>query len=91
MDRRSFLRLMLASAAAEAVDWERLVWTPQPIITVPELPALPGTYGAIIRSEYPFWRTVSTPFGPSHDWLKRAFLDIERDNKLTFQPDRLTR
>lgn len=27
---------MLASAAAEAIDFEKLLWVPKPIITVPE-------------------------------------------------------
>ena len=35
-DRRTFLRLLLATAAAEAVDFEKLLWVPKPIITVPE-------------------------------------------------------
>jgi hypothetical protein len=65
-DRRTFLRLMLATAAAEAVDFEKLLWTPRPIVTVPALPleildqtvAIPGTYGAIQRSTYAFWRNL---------------------------------
>ena len=35
MNRRDLLRLLLASAAAECVDVERLLWVPRPIITVP--------------------------------------------------------
>ncbi len=35
MTRRDLLRLLLASAVTEAVDVERLLWTPKPIITVP--------------------------------------------------------
>lgn len=35
--RRSLLKLLLASATAEAVDFEKLLWTPKPIITVPGL------------------------------------------------------
>jgi len=35
MNRRDFLRILLASAVAEAVDVEQLLWTPKPIITVP--------------------------------------------------------
>lgn len=38
MDRRTFLRVLLASAVAEAVDVERLLWTPKPMVTVPEMP-----------------------------------------------------
>ena len=36
MDRRTLLKLLLASAMAEAVDFERLLWVPKPIITVPQ-------------------------------------------------------
>lgn len=43
--RRSFLNLLLASAAAESVDFERLLWTPKPIITVP----------AINQATYSYW------------------------------------
>jgi hypothetical protein len=35
MTRREMLRLMLASAAAEAIDFEKLLWVPKPIVTVP--------------------------------------------------------
>src|SRR5688572_22165546 len=38
ISRRSFLRVLLASAVAESVDVEKLLWTPKPIITVPALP-----------------------------------------------------
>jgi hypothetical protein len=41
MDRRSFLRALLAAPLAihEAteIDWDRLLWVPKPIITVPDL------------------------------------------------------
>lgn len=37
IDRRSFLRLMLASAAAESVDFEKLLWIPKPIVSVPSM------------------------------------------------------
>lgn len=53
MNRRDFLRILLASPIAATVDVEALIWTPKPIITVP---AMPGTYGHIIRATYPFWR-----------------------------------
>lgn len=35
MNRRDCLRLLLASSIAEAVDVERLLWVPRPMITVP--------------------------------------------------------
>lgn len=41
MDRRAFLRHLLALPAVEttalAVDWERLLWTPRAMITVPAM------------------------------------------------------
>lgn len=40
IDRRTLIKLLLASAVAEAVDVERLLWTPKPIITVPALPSI---------------------------------------------------
>lgn len=36
--RRDFLKLLLATSIAEAVDVEKLLWTPKPIITVPAGP-----------------------------------------------------
>lgn len=38
MDRRTLLKLMLSSALAEAVDFEKLLWVPKPIVTVPAMP-----------------------------------------------------
>lgn len=46
MNRRDFLRLMLATAAAESVDFEKLLWTPKPIITVPAIPVNSGRFVA---------------------------------------------
>lgn len=40
MTRRDLMRLLLASAIAEVVDVERLLWTPKPIVTVPALPRM---------------------------------------------------
>lgn len=37
MNRRDLLRLLLGSAIAEAVDVERLLWVPKPIVTVPDI------------------------------------------------------
>jgi hypothetical protein len=37
MTRRDLLKLLLASAIAEAVDVEQMLWTPKPIITVPAM------------------------------------------------------
>lgn len=54
IDRRSFLKLLLATAAAEAVDFDKLLWVPKPVVTVRA--ALPGTYGATTRSTETFWR-----------------------------------
>jgi len=49
MTRRDLLRLLLASAMAEAVDVEQLLWVPRPIITVPAMPR---------RPEYAMWFNV---------------------------------
>lgn len=38
MTRRDLMRLMLASALAEAIDVEQLLWVPKPIISVPAMP-----------------------------------------------------
>lgn len=38
VSRREWLSLLLASAAAETLDLERLLWTPKAIITVPAMP-----------------------------------------------------
>lgn len=35
MERRDFIRILLGTAIAEAVDVEKLLWTPRSIITVP--------------------------------------------------------
>jgi hypothetical protein len=46
MDRRSFLRALLAlSRAAGVVDPERLLWTPKPIITVPSMSVVESVVG----------------------------------------------
>lgn len=47
MDRRTLLRLMLAAAAAEVVDFEQLLWVPKPIVTVSALPS--NSYISMIR------------------------------------------
>lgn len=51
--RRDFLKLLLATAAAESIDYEKLLWVPKPIVTVT---AKPVTIGAIDRATYAFWR-----------------------------------
>lgn len=56
-DRRSFLKLLLASALAEAVDVEQLLWIPRAIITVPAYPSI----GAINVATYLFWRNRALP------------------------------
>lgn len=37
MTRRDLMKILLGTAIAEAVDVERLLWTPKPIITVPAM------------------------------------------------------
>lgn len=72
MTRRDLLKLLLSSAIAEAVDVEKLLWTPKPIIVAPELPlslygipyhqsnAFIGTWMGIERSltHLPYKRTI---------------------------------
>jgi len=80
MNRRSFLRFLLASAAAEAVaetiDIERLLWVPKPIITVPAMPSCRANLGKIVAEA---WEAVvgSTPednlFATS--WIYKEFED----------------
>lgn len=38
MNRRDMLRLLLGSAAAAVVDFEKLLWVPKPIVVVPAMP-----------------------------------------------------
>lgn len=38
MTRRDLLKFLLTTAVAEAVDVEKLLWVPKPIVTVPALP-----------------------------------------------------
>jgi hypothetical protein len=41
ISRRGFLKFLLAAGVAEAaMDVERLLWVPRPIITVPAMPVL---------------------------------------------------
>lgn len=54
MTRRDLLRLLLASAAAEAVDFERLLWTPKPIVTVPAMPEVVFIKGLLRRDDLKF-------------------------------------
>jgi len=35
VNRRDFLKILLASASASAYDWEKLLWIPKPQIVVP--------------------------------------------------------
>ncbi len=37
MTRRDLLKILLASAVADALDVERLLWVPRPIVTVPAM------------------------------------------------------
>lgn len=55
--RRDLLKLLLASAVAEAVDVEKLLWTPKAIVTVP------GTWNAMTRSTVVWWRNVTPAEG----------------------------
>lgn len=75
--RRDFLKLLLASAAAEAVDFEKLLWVPKPIITVPALlPPMPGTYGAINRATSVFWRNQASHSPQAFDALGKAMWEV---------------
>ena len=48
MNRRDLLRLLLASVIAEAVDVERLLWVPKPIVSVAAMsPLTPIGYAVI--------------------------------------------
>ena len=38
IDRRSFLRILLASPLVATLDVEQLLWVPKPIIVVPAMP-----------------------------------------------------
>lgn len=75
ISRRGFLRLLLASPIAATVDVEKLLWVPKPIITVPSLIRV----DVFDRYEYT-WKyvSVSTPYGPTHSWLKEHFM-LNRD------------
>lgn len=37
MNRRDMLRVLLGSAAAATMDFERLLWVPKPIVIVPSM------------------------------------------------------
>lgn len=45
MDRRSFLKFMLATPLAAQFDVEKMLWVPKPMIVVPELPKRAMLYG----------------------------------------------
>lgn len=38
MNRRDLIRLLLAAPIATALDVEKLLWVPKPIVTVPAMP-----------------------------------------------------
>lgn len=50
MDRRTFLRFLLATPLAATVDVEALIWVPKPIIVVPALQVGPvsSNMGALV-------------------------------------------
>lgn len=52
IDRRAFISLLVGSAAAEAIDIERLLWVPKPIITVPAMPSLLTTGTLHVLRDY---------------------------------------
>lgn len=53
MDRRSFLRLLLATPLAATVDVEALIWVPKPIIVVPAFPrGVNPNLGAMVASQW---------------------------------------
>lgn len=70
--RRDFLKLMLASAAAEAVDWEKLLWVPKPIVVVSATTDVTYWIGAINKASFKFWRNQQVG-GQIDDayWLER--------------------
>lgn len=51
IDRRSFLRLLLASAAASTLDVEKLLWVPKPMIVVPGIPS-GQNIGAVVAAAW---------------------------------------
>lgn len=69
--RRDFLKLMLASAAAEAVDWDKLLWVPKPIVVVPATTDWGYWVGAINRKSFKFWRNLQVGQVDDLYWLER--------------------
>jgi hypothetical protein len=64
MERRTLIKLLLSTALAESVDFEKLLWVPKPMITVPAMPSLTtlaGEYRGVLWQTYPFWRSVLNP------------------------------
>lgn len=61
--RRDLLKFLMSAAVAESmVDWERLIWTPKPIITVPAMPT-PKLINRLWRVDYdPFLTAVARDF-----------------------------
>lgn len=51
MNRRQLLKLLVTGVAAQVIDPEQLLWTPT------KKYFLPGTWGSIERSTYPFWNS----------------------------------
>jgi len=55
VSRRAFLRALVAAPALAsstlAVDWERLLWTPTPIILVPAMPQ-PAWLDALAEGQF---------------------------------------
>mgnify|MGYP001589571287 CR=1 FL=1 len=71
MNRRAFLRALLAAVSAMALDPERLLWVPRQMIVVPAMPlagildALKYTYGAdrllyLAQQEMVVWNLMKT-------------------------------
>ena len=76
MDRRAFLRALLAGAAGAALgaelDIERLLWVPKPIISVPAMP---------VAADFVFT-----------DWLTQEYLELLKKTLVmapTFNPEYL--
>lgn len=76
IDRRSFLRLLLSSAAASTMDVEKLLWVPRPMIVVPAFPNNPN-WGAIVAAA---WEEVikAEPIDDvfNHFWLLKHLKEV---------------
>lgn len=74
MNRRDLMQLLLASAIAESVDVEKLLWVPKPVITVPAI-----TVEQMLRTTYIHWAAMGPPEGFE---LAMQMLRVEFDRTL---------